>query len=311
MPVENQLQQHFVSSFYLFEPIDNVENLKKTLKTFAQEKKIQGLVILADEGINCTIAAPTPEHRQAFEGHVQKLFPKKSLTFKHSQSENTVFRNFKVKIRPEIVTLGVPKLHVGPEKPYHLSPKEWNDVLKDETDVILLDARNRYETQIGKFKGAIEPDIDQFSEFPEYLKKENIPTHKKILIYCTGGIRCEKGLLEMRQQGYKNVYQLDGGILNYLEQFPNDQYEGSCFVFDHRIALDQSLKPVEAIKLCPHTGNIASIAITCQRCDSKALIAEEVATDPLLSRTCSKNCAYHWNLNPHRKGTKQPHQHRG
>ena len=124
-------------------------------------------------------------------------------------------------------------------------------------------------------------------------------------MYCTGGIRCEKGKLQLNEMGYVNVYQLGGGILKYIEEYPNDLFEGECFVFDHRVAVDQELNASKKFKLCPHSGQPATIDIVCQRCDSESMIAKEVKDDPIKSITCSKNCAYHWGRRPGKKGPKQ------
>jgi UPF0176 protein len=115
-----------------------------------------------------------------------------------------------------------------------------------------------------------------------------------MLIFCTGGIRCEKGILELQNKGYNNVYQLEGGILNYIKEFPNGKFKGECFVFDHRVALDQELKPSSIYELCPHCGQPGALKITCKRCDSDKCICNECATIEFKKDTCSKNCAYHY-----------------
>jgi UPF0176 protein len=203
------------------------------------------------------------------------------------------------------VTLGTPELVPSEGVNHHLSPAEWNQVLKTENDFVMIDTRNWYETQIGTFKGALDPKTEQFTEFPEFVEKQKIPQDKKMLIFCTGGIRCEKGILELQRRGYKNVYQLEGGILNYLKEYPNDQFEGECFVFDHRVALDQNLQPSTKYGLCPHCGQPSEIKIDCLRCDSEELICVDCAKLEFKKDTCSKNCAHQWKLHPGRKGAKQ------
>ena len=211
--------------------------------------------------------------------------------FKESESARAPFRRFKVDIRPEIVTLKqeVPR----PEQsPSHLPPKEWQAVLDSGEDVLVLDTRNWYETAIGKFKSAVDPKLAKFSEFPEYVEKLDTPKEKKILMYCTGGIRCEKAIFEMHKRGFNNVFQLEGGILKYLEEFPNRDFEGECFVFDHRVSLDQALQPSQQYALCPHCGDPAATLIPCVRCSTEAKVCEKCLKDPAF-KTCSKNCAYH------------------
>ncbi len=295
----------YISTFYIFTEVSNITETQEKIEAFGQTHGLKGLFILATEGVNSTFSAPDQDLLIKAENFFKNLFNKNEVNFKHSYADKQPFRLFKVKVRDEIVTLNTPELIPSGARDNHLSPEEWNEVLKSEKDILLIDTRNWYETHIGKFKGAVDPNINVFTEFPEYIKKNNIPKDKKILMYCTGGIRCEKGKLELNQMGYENVFQLEGGILNYIEQFPNDEFEGECFVFDHRVAVDQNLQTSKKFKLCPHTGQPGTIEIECVRCDSPALIAKEVKDDPIKSITCSKNCAYHWTERPGKKGPKQ------
>jgi UPF0176 protein len=156
---------------------------------------------------------------------------------------------------------------------------------------VIVDARNDYEYAIGKFKGAIDPSIKTFSEFPEFVKKGELPKDKKVMMYCTGGIRCEKALLEMEKQGYSDVYQLEGGILAYLQQFPEGNFEGECFVFDKRVAVDQHLQPSQTYHICPHCGNPGTLEVNCLACNKQAIVCYGCAKEER-HKTCSKNCAY-------------------
>ncbi len=297
--------QFYVSTFYLFKPVTDLNQLQKQIEDFGKINNLKGLFIIANEGINSTFSAPNKDVLELAEDYFNTLLNSNSITYKHSFSKKQPFRILKVKQREEIVTLKTPKLVPDNTKNHHLTPAQWNEVLKNESDVLLIDTRNWYETHIGKFKGAIDPNIEVFTDFPNYVKKNNIPKDKKILMYCTGGIRCEKGQLELNKMGYDNVYQLEGGILKYIEQYPNDLFEGECFVFDHRVAVDQNLQVTQKYKLCPHTGQPGTIEINCVRCDSPALLAKEIKDDPIKSITCSKNCAYHWSERPGKKGPKQ------
>ncbi|MCB9026786.1 MAG: hypothetical protein H6625_10745 [Bdellovibrionaceae bacterium] len=301
----NAKKTAYISGFYYFKTLNDLDPLKNILEVRAKELGVRGLAIMASEGINATISCLYLENLKLFEDFLRQTLEIPDLTFKHSQSPNGhPFRRFKIKFRSEIVTLNTPELKPQGEC-HHLTPEEWNRVLKEEKDFLLIDTRNWYETQMGKFKGALDPKIKVFTDFPKYLETNEIPKDKKILIYCTGGIRCEKGLLQMQQSGYENVYQLKGGILKYLEEYPNDQFDGECFVFDHRVALDQNLNPTQKAKLCPHTGQPANHPINCVRCDSPALIDKENLDDPIKSQTCSKNCAQQWKLRPGKKGKPQ------
>lgn len=297
--------KHYVTTFYYFLVLNDVPSIQKDLENKAAELNIKGLIILGTEGFNSTCAASSLDSFVAWKKFICEYFKLPNLFFKDSESEKAPFRRFKVKIREEIVTTGIPEVMPPQGKNYHLSPKEWNRVLREENDFVMIDTRNWYEYKIGTFKGALNPDIEKFTEFPKYIEEQGITKDKKMLIFCTGGIRCEKGILALQQQGYNNVYQLEGGIINYIKEYPNDQFEGECFVFDHRVALDQDLKPSEKYGLCPHCGQPSEIEIICKRCDSKELICIDCAELEFKKDTCSKNCAYQFQLHPNKKGPKQ------
>ncbi len=296
---------HFISAFYHFTRLQDLETIKTDLETKARGLNIRGLLILGPEGINSTCSAETEENLRLFEEFIGSYFGSASIRFKHSHSDRAPFRRYKVKIREEIVTTGIPGIMPPEGKNHHLTPAEWNRVMKEESGHVIIDTRNWYEYQIGTFKGALNPDIEKFTDFPAYIEQQGIPKEQKMLIFCTGGIRCEKGILELQKEGYQNVYQLDGGILNYLAEFPEDQFEGECFVFDHRVAVDQNLAPSRKFTLCPHCGQPAETEITCERCDHKEKLCVTCLQHPVKKSTCSKNCAHQWELNPGRKGQRQ------
>jgi UPF0176 protein len=295
-----------ITTFYKFIPIENVTATELFLRKTAKDCDISGLIILAPEGFNSTVSASTAKNLEQFKLQLLNYFNLSELNFKDSVSDIQPFRRFQIKVRDEIVTLNAP--HLVPtesDKSHHLSPAEWNQVLKNEPQVRVVDTRNWYETQMGTFKTAINPKIDVFTDFPDFMKQQNIKKDEKVLIFCTGGIRCEKGLLQLQEQGFNQVYQLDGGILNYLQQFPNDQYEGECFVFDHRVAVDQNLKPSKIYDLCPHCGQPAKSEIVCKRCDSPQAVCDDCQKINWKQITCSKHCAHQLELHPDRKGPKQ------
>lgn len=305
------VSKHFITTFYKFSHLSELENIQRDLETKAAELSVRGLVILGTEGINSTVSAPSEEAMNSFKEWIRQYFNAPDLLFKNSTAPSAPFRRFKVKIRGEIVTAGAPDLFPPEGINHHLNSDEWNKVLKEETDFLLIDTRNWYETKVGTFKGAINPGIEQFTDFPEWLEGQNYSKEKKMLIFCTGGIRCEKGILELQRRGYNNVFQLEGGILKYMEEKPNDQFEGECFVFDHRVAVDQNLEPSKKYKLCPHCGQPAAVRIVCERCDTETLICDDCsagtssARGPWVAKTCTKNCAYQLEKYPSRKGARQ------
>ncbi len=247
-----------VAAFYSIQPytVRQLAELKSFLQDHAKEKVIKGLVILSPEGLNTTMSGEEEPLRAFLEELSEKYF-RSQPHFKFSWAPNHPFRKFTVKFRSEIVTADFEparNLLTASKDTGLIPPKKWKELLEKGEEVTVIDTRNDYEVQLGKFRGAINPVIDTFKEFPEFVKKAELPKEKPTLIYCTGGIRCEKAVHELKAQGFKEVYQLEGGILNYLEQFPEDGFEGECFVFDSRVAVDQHLKPSRQYELCWETG---------------------------------------------------------
>ncbi len=284
-----------ILSFYRFSPITEmqVSRWAKQLTDKANELEIKGLLIIGKEGMNSTFSG-IEEANYAFCKELQNLPGFEKLRFKESWADFKPFRIFKVHQREEIVTLGSPEIKPNGCSHSHLSPEDWDRILKQE-DVTLIDTRNWYETNLGSFKGAHIPNIDEFREFPDWVKKQNFDPKKKVLMFCTGGIRCEKAQIAMSEMGFNEVYQLKDGILNYIEKYPNEEFEGECFVFDHRVALDQNLQASTTYSLCPHCGQPAKTLITCNECGTPKKVCEPCLEKDPKYHTCSKNCAYHWN----------------
>ncbi|MBX7232078.1 MAG: hypothetical protein K1X29_08330 [Bdellovibrionales bacterium] len=304
---------YFVLNFYHFTPIANTRHLHSELQSVGLENHLTGLIILAEEGINGTIAAFTFDSRNAVENWLKKNLQIPESSFKYSESKKALFPNYKVKIRKEIVTLNTPELIPAPQDPSYLTPEQWKAWIEGENKFNLVDARNSYEYKIGAFKGAQDCGTRHFTEFPEAVEEKlQIEKETPLLIYCTGGIRCEKATLELRRRGYREVYQLHGGILKYLEQYPNDQFEGECFVFDERVSLKQDLTPSSRFGFCPHCGDPAETLISCERCETPMRICHNCHGLPVFSKTCSKNCAHHYKLRPWKKAplTEKNHKHR-
>lgn len=227
-------------SGYQFINLDNLEKLQKELQAFCGPLTLKGTIILGQEGINSFLSGS----RDKIDAYYKKLpdfgF---SIRYKESLSAHSPFNKMLVKIKREIVTLGQDVDPICQSAP-RISPKKFHDWLSDNKPMIVLDTRNEYEVRIGKFKNAINLNIQNFRDFPEAIK--TLPEKYKslpIVTYCTGGIRCEKAAPFMLNQGFKEVYQLDGGILQYFEEYQNAHYEGECFVFDNRIAVDETLCP--------------------------------------------------------------------
>ena len=256
---------------------------------------IRGLILIGTEGINATVASPSDQLEQ-YKEKISNLFPKEEFFYKDSYSDTWNFKRLSVKIKPEIVSVGKPELLLkeknNKNSNNYLSPEEWNREIKNQAQI--LDVRNNYETAIGKFQKAKELELNQFNEFPKKIEKAPLDKNKKTLIYCTGGIRCEKALEIMKDKGFKEVYQLNGGIINYLKEKPHSFFKGECFVFDHRAAVDQKLNPSQNFSLCPHCGQPGNVKTKCAHCEKPFVACQLCLNKTPSNKTCSKNCAYHF-----------------
>jgi UPF0176 protein len=234
---------YIVATFYKFVQIPNIEAQRKQLLAFCQEKEIKGTILLAQEGINGTIAAE--KNAIAVTLDFLRCIPGLGdLEFKESTAQSPPFFRMKVKIKQEIVTLGRPEINPTQQVGTYVDPLDWNQIISDP-EVVVIDTRNDYEVGIGSFKRANNPKTDSFREFPEYVTDNLDPNqHPKVAMFCTGGIRCEKASSYLLSQGFKEVYHLKGGILKYLEQVPPEasMWQGECFVFDQRVAVKEGLE---------------------------------------------------------------------
>ena len=229
-----------VFGFYKFYKLKSLKKKKSLLQEYIIKKNIRGTIILSTEGINATISGKSLDLKKT----INKI--KKVLGFKKFDSENfskskfQPFHRSKVKIKKEVVPMGLHLNSKNKNENDHLEPLKWNNLIKSK-DTIILDSRKPFEYEVGTFKRSVNPDVDNFREFPKYLNKLN--KKKPIAMFCTGGIRCEKASVFLKKKGFKNVYQLKGGILNYLKKVNKKEslWKGECFVFDSRITLKHGL----------------------------------------------------------------------
>lgn len=234
---------YVVSALYKFVTLDSFESLKNPLLSVMKHHGIRGTLLLAKEGINGTIAG-SAKAIEALYAWLEQKPHLDNIVHKESYSQTMPFNRTKVKLKKEIVTLGIegidPKRVVGT----YVKPKDWNQLISSE-DVTVVDTRNDYEVQIGTFKRAINPNTTTFREFPEFVNTHLDPKkHKKVAMFCTGGIRCEKSTAYLKELGFDEVYHLEGGILKYLEEVPKNEslWEGECFVFDERVTVNHDLQ---------------------------------------------------------------------
>jgi UPF0176 protein len=232
-----------ICALYKFVRLDAFESLRQPLINKMTSVDVKGTLLLAAEGINGTIAGS----QQGVDKVLAFLNEQPSLdhiAYKESYAQTNPFHRTKVKLKTEIVTMGVEGIDPNQVVGTYVKPKDWNALISDP-EVLLVDTRNDYEIEIGTFKNAINPNTTTFREFPEYVEKNlDKNKHKKVAMYCTGGIRCEKSTAFLKEQGFEEVYHLEGGILKYLEEVPSTEtmWQGECFVFDGRVAVNHDLE---------------------------------------------------------------------
>ena len=229
-----------VAAFYHFTELLDYESLQNPLKEFCDAHQLKGTILLAKEGINSTIAGSRIAIDAVLE-YLRKDPRLQNLEHKESRCQGVPFQRMKVKLKKEIVTLGVPDIDPRYRVGTYVEPKDWNELIADP-NVIVIDTRNTYEVEFGTFKGAINPNLETFGEFPQYVREQlNPEKQQKVAMFCTGGIRCEKASAYMLSQGFSEVYHLKGGILKYIEEVPTEEsiWEGECFVFDDRVSIDR------------------------------------------------------------------------
>lgn len=241
------MPKYLTAALYKFVSLPDYQALQAPILDACRNNRIKGTLLLAEEGINGTIAGlPDDIHHLLDFLRTDALFANRFADLEHKESfaDEHPFYRMKVKLKKEIVTLGVPGVSPTKKVGTYIKPEDWNALISDP-DVVLIDTRNDYEVDIGTFKGAIDPKTTTFREFPEYVARHFDKTkHKKVAMFCTGGIRCEKASSYMMDQGFEEVYHLQGGILKYLETVPEAQsmWEGECFVFDQRVAVKHNLE---------------------------------------------------------------------
>ena len=243
-------EKYIIASFYKFVPITNLDTLQNTLYNFCWDLGISGTILLADEGINGTIAGTKNSVKDLYQWFCDQ--PNlNGLQIKYSEDISVPFHRLKVRIKREIVTMGQQGIDPTINTGNYVDPLDWNSLLKED-NTIVIDTRNHYEVEIGTFVKALNPRTNSFREFPAWVagtleKMPDIHKDSKIAMFCTGGVRCEKATSYLKKRGYKNVFHLEGGILKYFEDVSGEEnlWNGECFVFDNRVSLKKDLQPGE------------------------------------------------------------------
>jgi len=288
---------HKVISFYKYIEIKNPEELMTYLRDKCNNLNILGRILIGKEGINGAVCGKV-NNIEYFKNWISSdsllngLFS--NLTFREQEEKSQVYHKLVTRIKDEIVALGV-NVDLN-KKGGHISPEKLKELLDNKEDIVLLDARNKYEAEVGKFKNAIILPIDNFRELPKAIEKnielnkikeERGKNNKKIVMYCTGGVRCEKSSALLKEKGFKEVYQLEGGIINYVNQFPNTHYEGSCYVFDDRKVSDVSSTIISKCNICDEK---TSSYINCHNLDCDKLFICCMGCQKKLNKCCSEEC---------------------
>jgi len=257
---------YVVAALYQFAPLDDLPALQTQLQNAAAEARTMGSLLIAAEGINGTIAGS-----RAGIDHMLKTiravpgFAK--LTHKESPAYSPPFRRMRVRIKREIVTMGMPAVDPLEDVGTYVPPRDWNALIS-QPDVITIDTRNDYEVDVGRFRGAIDPKTTSFRQLPAWLRANIDPDkYTKVAMYCTGGIRCEKSTNFMKSLGFNEVYHLQGGILQYLEDVPEEEslWEGACYIFDDRVTLMHGLE-IGNHRICNDCGYVFENSTECHRC---------------------------------------------
>jgi UPF0176 protein len=264
-------KNQMVAAFYQFVRLPNFAEKRAPLLSYCLAQELKGTILLAQEGINGTIAGS-----QAAIANVLDFLKTDrrlaNLEVKQSVTASQPFDRMKVKLKKEIVTLGMPQIDPTQQVGTYVKPQDWNDLILDP-DVTVIDVRNQFEVKIGSFERAVDPKTASFREFPHYVDRLDPTQHKKVALFCTGGIRCEKASALMLSQGFEEVYHLQGGILKYLEDVPPEKslWHGECFVFDQRVAVVEGVVDGthEMCRACGHPisqAERACLGASCPNC---------------------------------------------
>jgi UPF0176 protein len=246
---------YIIHTFYQFFDFPAYREWKAPLLACMEREAIRGTILLAAEGLNATVSGSESALAQ-LHTMLATLPGIAPLTVKTSTHDTLPFGRAKVKLKKELISLGEPA-HPARQVGTYVPPEQWNELLQ-QPDVVVIDARNSYEAYLGSFRGAVDPQTRKFTQLPAFTRTHYDPRHqRRVASFCTGGIRCEKYTAWLLEQGFEEVYHLEGGILNYLEKVPAEQslWEGSCYVFDERIAVGHGLVPDTSITACPACGH--------------------------------------------------------
>lgn len=285
------MKSYFVLAYYLFIPIDSPEEEVCKHHAFFKDRDIKGRIYISKEGINGQMSA-SAEDAEAYMEWMRADARFRPIQFKIHHHHEHAFPKTTVKVREQLVALDM-SVDLS-QSGQHVSPEEWKKMLEErDENVVLVDVRNDYEWEIGHFEGAKLPDLETFREFPDYakaLKEQKDPQKTKVMMYCTGGIRCELYSALLKKEGFENVYQLQGGVINYGLKVGSDHWRGKLFVFDDRLAVPIAEDKEEVISKCLHCGASSDIYYNCANMDCNELFLCCPSCAEQFKGCCSEVC---------------------
>ncbi|MDB5233827.1 MAG: sulfurtransferase [Hymenobacter sp.] len=283
--------------YYCYTPIDNPEQFREEHHRLCLELDLRGRIIVAAEGLNGTVSG-TVENCARYMEVVQADPRFAALEFKVDNVAAHTFQKLHVRVKPEIVHSSLRHVRPHEKTGQHLSPEEFR-ALKDRDDVVVVDVRSDYEYNLGRFKNAVTLDIENFRDFPERVERLKEFKDKKILTYCTGGVKCEKASAYLLEQGFENVYQLHGGIIKYGIEAGGEDFDGQCYVFDNRVAVDVNRVNPSVISRCQHCQQPSNRLVNCANPHCNAHVPLCKSCGEQLQGACSTACAEHPDKRPY------------
>ncbi len=284
---------YLVLLYYCYSRIENPEQFRLEHHEFCLDLGLRGRIIIAEEGLNGTVSG-TEEACHAYMSKVRSDQRFKEIEFKVESVDKIEFRKLNVRLKKEIVNSGLYAIDPTQKTGQYIEPEDFHDLIqKDGEDYVLVDVRSNYEHNLGRFKNAITLDIDNFRDFKDNVVLLNKYKDKKVITYCTGGIKCEKASAYLLEQGFENVFQLHGGIIKYGLETDGEGFEGSCYVFDRRLKTEINHKDPSVISKCFNCGNISDRMVNCAnpKCNNHVIICENCGVE--LEGACSKECKSH------------------
>ncbi|MDX2191541.1 MAG: rhodanese-related sulfurtransferase [Bacteroidota bacterium] len=284
-----ETKDYYVLLYYCFTPIEDPEAFREEHHLFCLNNNLKGRIIIASEGLNGTISG-LKKDCEIYMKHVKSDPRFANIDFKIEEHSQHTFEKLHVRTKKEIVHADLPHIKPWERTGIHVEPAEFKKMMKEDPDVVLVDFRSNYEHEVGRFKGAVTLNIENLRDFPEKMNELEPYRHKKVITYCTGGIKCEKASAYLLEQGFENVYQLHGGIIKYGIEEGGEDFEGKCYVFDNRLAVDVNKVNPVVISKCFVCGTECDRMVNCANpdCNEHVPICEKCGIE--MEGACSETC---------------------